>query len=86
MTDEMATGLSVLLVEDNEIDVEVTKRVLARAGQRVAPGTSLVVLEAMKMENELKAAAPGVVAQVAVTPGQTVEKGEILVTFADGAT
>ena len=36
MTDEMATGLSVLLVEDNEIDVEVTKRVLARAGMPVA--------------------------------------------------
>ncbi len=56
-------------------------RVLAVPGQEVAKGASLVVLEAMKMENELKAAAPGVVDRVTVTPGQTVERGEVLVFF-----
>jgi biotin carboxyl carrier protein len=59
-------------------------RITAREGQRVAAGESLVVLEAMKMENELKAAAPGVIARVAVTAGQTVEKGDVLVSFDSG--
>jgi biotin carboxyl carrier protein len=40
-----------------------------------------VVLEAMKMENELKAAAPGVVETVSAGAGQAVEKGQVLVTF-----
>lgn len=56
-------------------------RVLVESGQKVVEGTSLIVLEAMKMENELKAAAPGVVERVTVTPGRTVEKGEVLITF-----
>jgi pyruvate carboxylase subunit B len=56
-------------------------RILVTPGQTVTAGTSLVVLEAMKMENELKAAAPGTVEQVAVAPGQTVEKGEVLLSF-----
>ncbi|HEU5219477.1 MAG TPA: biotin/lipoyl-containing protein [Gemmatimonadales bacterium] len=56
-------------------------RVVAETGQAVAPGTSLVVLEAMKMENDLKASGIAVVDQVLVTAGQTVEKGAVLVTF-----
>ena len=40
------------------------------------------VLEAMKMQNELKAAGAAVVEHVAIAPGRTVEKGEVLVTFA----
>ena len=40
-----------------------------------------MVLEAMKMENELKAAAPGVVKTVRVAPGEAVEKGQVLVEF-----
>lgn len=51
------------------------------AGQQVEAGTSLVVLEAMKMENELKAAAPVTVERIEVRPGQPVEKGDVLVTF-----
>ena len=59
-------------------------RVLAEPGQKVVEGTSLIVLEAMKMENELKAAKPGVVEAIAVSRGQTVEKGQVLLTFAGG--
>ena len=47
----------------------------------VGAGSGLVVLEAMKMENELKAASPGIVDSVAVTPGHTVERGAVLVTL-----
>jgi pyruvate carboxylase subunit B len=56
-------------------------RVEVEPGQTVAAGTGLVVLEAMKMENELRAPAPGVVAGVRVQVGQAVEKGQILVEF-----
>ena len=56
-------------------------RVQVAAGQRVAEGGGLVVLEAMKMENELKAPATGVVKAVRVSPGEAVEKGQVLVEF-----
>ncbi len=50
-----------------------------RPGDRVAPGASLVVLEAMKMENEFRATAAGVVAEVRVSAGQAVNAGDLLV-------
>jgi len=56
-------------------------RVAAAAGDQVAAGTSVVVLEAMKMENELRAPAAGVVRAVLVAPGQAVEKGQVLIEF-----
>ena len=56
-------------------------RVPAAPGASVAAGTSLVVLEAMKMENDLKSRTSGVIATVLVTPGQAVEKGQVLLTF-----
>jgi biotin carboxyl carrier protein len=57
-------------------------KVLCAAGDEVAAGAPLVVIEAMKMENELRAAGPVKVASVQVTPGQSVEGGAVLVTFA----
>lgn len=56
-------------------------RVHVSAGQQVAAGAGLVVLEAMKMENELKAAAAGAVKAVRVKSGEAVEKGQILIEF-----
>jgi len=58
----------------------VTK-VHVEPGQEVAIGASLVTLEAMKMENDLRAAGPGIVEIVSAIAGETVEKGAILVTF-----
>jgi pyruvate carboxylase subunit B len=40
-----------------------------------------VIIEAMKMENELKAATVGVVSRIHVQPGQAVDKGAVLVEF-----
>ena len=56
-------------------------RILVEAGQEVAAGAGLVVLEAMKMENELKAPAAGTVGAVRAQPGEAVEKGQVLVEF-----
>jgi pyruvate carboxylase subunit B len=56
-------------------------RVQAEVGQPVAAGTGVVVLEAMKMENELRATAGAVVRAVHARAGETVEKGQILVEF-----
>jgi len=50
-------------------------RVLARQGDRVLEGQSLVVVEAMKMENELKSPKAGVVAELHAQEGQAVEAG-----------
>ncbi len=55
-------------------------RVEVEAGQRVEAGAGLVVVEAMKMENELRAHRSGVVVTVHVTVGQAVAKGAPLVT------
>ncbi len=52
------------------------------AGQRVEAGAGLVVVEAMKMENELRAPRAGVVEAVHVAAGEAVEKGTPLVTLA----
>jgi pyruvate carboxylase subunit B len=56
-------------------------RVLASPGQALAAGEGIVVLEAMKMENELRAAAASVVKTVRVKAGEPVEKGQVLVDF-----
>jgi pyruvate carboxylase subunit B len=56
-------------------------RILAEPGQGVTRGAGVVVLEAMKMENELKAPADARVKAVRVRPGEPVEKGQVLVEF-----
>ena len=48
-------------------------------GQPVAAGDGLIVLEAMKMENELKAQTAGTVAEIRVAVGQAVNPGDVLV-------
>ena len=54
-------------------------RVNVRVGDQVQPGQGLVVMEAMKMENELRTHAAGTVKAVLVEPGSAVEKGARLV-------
>jgi biotin carboxyl carrier protein len=53
--------------------------VAVRAGDTVTAGQALVVIEAMKMENELKATAAGTVRDVRVSAGQAVNAGDVLV-------
>lgn len=54
-------------------------RVNVSTGDRVEAGQGIVVMEAMKMENELRATAGGTVKRVAVSAGTAVEKGALLV-------
>jgi len=54
-------------------------RVSVTVGDRVEAGQGIVVMEAMKMENELRSTAAGTVRSVNVAPGKAVEKGTILV-------
>jgi len=54
-------------------------RVMIRKGDSVRKGTGMLVLEAMKMENEIQAPVDGMVEEVLVEPGQTVESGAELV-------
>lgn len=54
-------------------------RVDVRAGDHIAAGQCLVVLESMKMEIPVRAAAGGRVAQVGVVVGDTVLEGDLLV-------
>ena len=55
--------------------------VLVKAGQDVKAGDSLLILEAMKMENVIKSAVDGTIEDVNAKAGLAVEKGELLVAF-----
>jgi biotin carboxyl carrier protein len=56
-------------------------RVLCEPGASVEPGAPLIVIEAMKMQNELCAKASAVVRAVHVSAGQAVDRGALLVEF-----
>ena len=54
-------------------------RVNVEVGQAVTAGQGVIVVEAMKMENELKSPVDGVVKSIEVSTGAAVEKGEVLI-------
>lgn len=56
-------------------------QVAVKSGEVVEPGDRVVIVEAMKMENELRAAVEARVERVLVAPGEAVQKGQILVEF-----
>ncbi len=53
-----------------------------QVGQEVHAGDNLLSMEAMKMENIIKAHGTGIIKQILVTKGQSVNKGQLLITFA----
>lgn len=56
-------------------------KILVEVGAEVAPGQSVAVLEAMKMENEIQAERGGTVEAIHATAGQPVDTGDKLVTL-----
>ena len=56
-------------------------RILASVGQEVQKGGNLLVLEAMKMENIIKAPADVIIKSVKVNPGDKVEKNQVMMIF-----
>ena len=54
-------------------------RILVELGAEVAKGDGIVVVEAMKMQNELKSPKDGIVSDIRAAEGQTVNAGDILV-------
>ena len=54
-------------------------KVLVEVGQEVAEGEAVVVLEAMKMENNINADKSGTVTELKVSPGDTVGAGDVVV-------
>ena len=59
-------------------------KILVTEGQHVAAGDALLILEAMKMEQTIRAAADGVVEAIKVTTGQIVSPGDVLVQIVAG--
>ena len=55
--------------------------ILVKAGDTIKKGDSVLVLEAMKMENNIKAVADAVIKKIAVQKGNAVEKNQVLVLF-----
>ncbi|MGN1319078.1 MAG: biotin/lipoyl-containing protein [Lachnospirales bacterium] len=61
----------------NILDIKVN------VGDKVSANQVVVVLEAMKMENEIVTPSAGTVASINVTKGQTVSSGDVLITVAE---
>lgn len=53
--------------------------IMTEVGQTIAKGDSLLILEAMKMENVLKSAGDGVIKSIEVTKGMAVNKNQVLI-------
>lgn len=56
-------------------------RLLVKVGDEVHAGQPVIVLEAMKMENELRATGPATVKEIHVSEGQSIENRAALVSF-----
>ena len=56
-------------------------KIMKQAGDTVIAGETVLILEAMKMENSIKSPNDGVIKEIFVIEGQAVEKGSILLSF-----
>lgn len=82
-TRKLNTGRKAPALPSGELAVRapipgLVVKVLVNPDDEVVDGQPLVILEAMKMENEIRSLRAGKVRSVAVTPGQRVEQNEVL--------
>ncbi len=78
----MDAGSSLKLNEIKAPMPGMVLEIIAKDGTNVNKGDSLLVLEAMKMENVIKSPGDGWVKQIKIKKGDKVEKNQILITFA----
>jgi biotin carboxyl carrier protein len=83
-TRRLNIGRKMISVPEGEFAVNapipgLVVRILVEEGQPVTDEQPLILLEAMKMENEIRAARAGVVKKIACAPGQRVEQNAVLV-------
>jgi biotin carboxyl carrier protein len=77
-------GMESTASVENNIKAPMPGRVLnisIQAGDAIAKGDNLLVLEAMKMENIIKSPREGVIKSLEIEAGATVEKNQLLITF-----
>jgi biotin carboxyl carrier protein len=84
----LASARGDLQVADGEVVMRspmpgIVIAVSVSKGQTVNKGDVMVILESMKMENELRAPRDGTIIQVSVEPGVSVEKDQVLVVISD---
>lgn len=84
--DALEAGLGAAHSEDGSIDLTtpipgLVKAILFALDAQVEAGQTVVVLEAMKMENDIVAPHKGTLAAIAVKPGQAVAAGAVLATI-----
>jgi propionyl-CoA carboxylase alpha chain len=60
----------------------LVKAILVKAGQEVKPGEPLAIVEAMKMENVLRAERDGTVATIAAKEGESLAVDAVILEFA----
>jgi biotin carboxyl carrier protein len=82
----MAARRGVGVADSGEISIRAPMPGLIVAvpvteGQAIKAGETVVILESMKMQNELKAPRDGIVQRIGVEPGQSVEQRKILITI-----
>ncbi len=56
-------------------------KIKKKAGDKVTPGESILILEAMKMENDIRSPISGIIENIKISEGKTVEKGAELFTI-----
>jgi len=84
----LASARGILGHEDGEAAIKspmpgIIISVPVSEGDRVHKGDKVVILESMKMENELRAPRDGQVSHIKVQAGDTVEKNQVLLTISD---
>ena len=84
----LASARGDLAAADGEVAVRspmpgIVIAVSVSEGQNVSKGDKVVILESMKVENELRAPRDGIVSQIKVETGANVEKDQVLVVITD---
>jgi biotin carboxyl carrier protein len=59
-------------------------KLLCKPGDKIEAGQPIMIIEAMKMENEIRAPQAGVIEEITVQPGKSIQAGELLVKLGTG--